>query len=70
MKLEKREITLNERDSIKDVLCFERLLLNAYAETLEKLTRKSSRGELLQLIKEVGEDMGYVADLLRKIMQE
>jgi hypothetical protein len=66
MKLEKREITLNEQDSLKDAIHFEKILLKCYVETLAAATRKSARGELLQYMKEVGEDMGYLADLLRK----
>ena len=70
MKLEKREITLNECDSLKDVLCFEKLLLNAYVEALTKATRKAARSELVQYMKELGEDIGYVSDLLRKCIEQ
>ena len=70
MKLEKREITLNEQDSLKDMLHFEKLLLKCYVETLGASTRKSARGELLQYMKEVGEEMGYLADLLKKSAEE
>lgn len=37
MKLEKREITLNEKDSVTDMLYMEKTLLNAY-EACEKQT--------------------------------
>ena len=65
MKLVKREITLNECDSLKDVYFFEKYLMSAYMETLAKSTRKEVRGALLELIKEVGAEMGLVADLLQ-----
>ncbi len=70
MKLEKREITLNERDSIMDVYYFEKHLLNVYTETLSKATRKEVRGVLSMLMKEVGEDMGITADLLKKAVEK
>ena len=64
MKLEKREITLNESDSLKDALYMQKILLNEYVFYLPKATRKETRGELLRLIKEVAEDMFFAADLV------
>ena len=66
MKLEKREITLNESDSLKEVYYLEKLLLCEYVETLSKTQRKDVRGELLKQIKETGEDMCFVLDLYRE----
>ena len=40
MKLEKREITLNESDSLKDLLFFEKALLNEYVEALAEFKRE------------------------------
>lgn len=65
MKLEKREITLNEFDSLKDVFYIEKTLLNEYVYALSKATRKQTRGELMRLLKETGEDMYFVRDLMR-----
>ena len=39
MKLEKREITLNERDSIKDAYYMQKVLLNEYICSLEKVEK-------------------------------
>ena len=65
MKLEKREITLNEFDSLKDAFYAEKTLLAEYVHALTKAERKETQGELLRLIKEIGEDMLFVRDLMR-----
>ena len=64
MKLEKREITLNEYDSLKDVFYTEKTLLNEYAIAISKAQRQETKKELLRLMKEVGEDMCFVRDLM------
>ena len=66
MKLEKREITLNEKDSLKDVLLLERALLLQYTETLTRMTRKEPRERLLSLVKETAEENFWLKDLLDK----
>ena len=48
MKLEKREITLNEFDSLKDVFYLEKNLLCEYANALEKACRQETRNEILK----------------------
>lgn len=70
MKLEKREITLNEFDSLKETFYMEKLLLGEYLECLTKATRKETRQELLRLMKEVGEDLSLVQDLMQKSSTE
>ncbi len=65
MKLEKREITLNEFDSLKDVFFAERLLLSEYICALEKAERKETKNELIKLVCEVSEDMLFARDLMR-----
>lgn len=65
MKLEKREITLNEFDSLKDAFYAEKMLIAEYVHALAKAERKETQGELLRLIKEIGEDMLFVRDLMR-----
>ena len=70
MRLEKREITLNESDSIKDVFFMEKTLLNGYTEALERMSRKEMRNEILNLIKEAGEEMCFLQDLMRKSEKE
>ena len=66
MKLEKREITLNEYDSLKDVFYTEKILLNEYAIAISKAQRQETKKELLRLMKEVGEDMCFVRDLMNR----
>ena len=66
MKLEKREITLNEKDSLKDIFYLEKTLLNEYVETLVYVTRKEERERLMKLIKETAEEIFTVKDLLEK----
>ena len=70
MKLEKREITLNESDSLKEAFYIEKILLFEYVETLGKAERKDVRAELLRLMQETGEDMCLLLDLWNKSMQE
>lgn len=70
MKLEKREITLNEYDSLKEMFYMEKLLMNEYSECLTKATRRETRKELLRLMCEVGEDMSFVQDLMGKSSAE
>ena len=70
MKLEKREITLNECDSLRDVLFLEKSLLNEYAEALTRVRRKETRERLLDYIKGVAEELFLVSDLLEKQSQQ
>ncbi len=65
MKLEKREITLNEYDSLKDMFYVEKLLLQEYVCALGKVLRKETKGELLRQIKETGEDVFFMRELMR-----
>ena len=64
MKLEKREITLNEYDSLRDIFYLERLQFGEYARVLEKLIRKEVKGEVLRLSKETGEEICLMAELM------
>lgn len=66
MKLEKREITLNEYDSLKDIYFFEKHLLREYTARLSLAKCKETENELARLVKEVGQDMEKV----EKSMQE
>ena len=70
MRLEKREITLNERDSLRDILFLGKALLFEYTESLGKVYRKEVREGLLDLIKENAEDFFLVSDLLQKLEEE
>lgn len=64
MKLEKREITLNEKDSLKDAFFTYKTLLTAYVDALLKTENKQTQAQLFSLLKEVGEDALFVRDLL------
>lgn len=65
MKLEKREITLNEFDSLKDVFYLEKNLLCEYANAIEKVERQENRNELLTLMQETIDDLFFAKDLMR-----
>ncbi|MBO5736669.1 MAG: hypothetical protein J6S04_02565 [Clostridia bacterium] len=67
MKLEKREITLNEKDSLSDMLFMEKALLLEYVESLTKADRKETRERLLVFMKDTAEDLFFVKDLLEKV---
>ena len=64
MKLEKREITLNEYDSLQDAFYMQKLLITEYAHALAKSSRKETRSELMRLLKETCEDMCFIGDLM------
>ena len=66
MKLEKREITLNETDSLKDVYYLEKTLLREYSARLALAKCQETKHELSALVKEVSEDMENVEKLTRK----
>ncbi|MBQ8291491.1 MAG: hypothetical protein IJX88_03150 [Clostridia bacterium] len=66
MKLEKREITLNEADSVKDVYQTEKFLLYEYVNALSKVQTKEARSAMMSLIKEVGEDMLFMKELIQR----
>ncbi|MBR2375981.1 MAG: hypothetical protein IKA88_06805 [Clostridia bacterium] len=70
MKLEKREITLNEYDSLKDVFYTEKALIGEYLTALSRCVRKETRQELLRLCQEATEDMSLVRDLMEKSAKE
>ncbi len=70
MKLEKREITLNEFDSLKETFYLEKMLLSEYVECLTRVTRKETRKELLRLMQEVGEDLSLSQDLMKRSAME
>ena len=65
MKLEKREITLNEYDSLQDAYYQEKSLLNEYIYALFKMERKETKEMLLLLIKEPAEEIFFLQDLIK-----
>lgn len=70
MKLEKREITLNERDSLQDTLYMQKTLLNAYGYALDCAAKKATRVALLDGLRVVGEDVFFIQDLLQNTNEE
>ena len=65
MKLEKREITLNEFDSLKDVFYGEKSLLLEYARVICKAERKETREFLCQTLASLAKDVCFVGDIMR-----
>ena len=65
MKLEKREITLNEQDSIKDAFYMQKTILQEYVCALEKVEKKQTRNELSRLVLESIETLYVLSDLLK-----
>lgn len=55
MKLEKREITLNEKDSVKDMLVLEKYILAEYQKKQRQDFRKETAETLLRLREETEE---------------
>ena len=66
MKLEKREITLNETDSLKDVYYLEKTLLREYSARLALAKCQETKHELSALVNEVTEDMQNVERWMRE----
>ena len=66
MKLEKREITLNETDSLKDVYYLEKTLLREYSARLALAVCQETKHELSALVNEVTEDMEKTEKLMKK----
>ena len=69
MKLEKREVTLNEADSLKDVYYLEKTLLGAYKEK-DAIVRKEVANEVENLIMQTKEEVKKVYALWQKSMAE
>ena len=70
MKLEKREITLNEYDSLRDVYYLEKTLLREYTARLALAKCKETENELTRLLDEVTEDMSVAENLMKRAREE
>ncbi len=66
MKLKKREITLNEEDSLQDLLYFEEGLKNAYAENERFSVRKEVFHKMEDLLGQTEKEVALLQGLLRK----
>ncbi len=64
MKNEKREITLNEKDSLKDMLEAEKSLVNAYTGGAWLVEKKQFREQLLKHIACIFQDAFLISDIL------
>ena len=64
MKLEKREVTLNEYDSLCDCFYALKTVLNECMGAVEFAEKRQTRSELFSLINGVMEDMYLVRDLM------
>ncbi|MBQ8395031.1 MAG: hypothetical protein IJX49_05605 [Clostridia bacterium] len=69
MKLEKREITLNERDSLLDMYFWERSIENEYKQGAKLAERKETELVLTQAAGETAQDVERMLALLRKAAQ-
>ena len=56
MRLEKREITLNEIDSLKDIYYFEKQLLSEYEKGVTSALRRDVQNELKTLVDGLRQD--------------
>ena len=70
MKLEKREITLNEADSLKDMVQTEKNTLIQYATLLTFPLRKQAQNALLKNMKEGAEDLADLQMVLQGVLEE
>lgn len=66
MKLEKREVTLNEKDTLSDMLFFERGLAIAYREAADVVDTKEARALLSESEEGLKEVMGRLEEMLKK----
>jgi hypothetical protein len=66
MKLEKREITLNEKETLTDMLFFEEYLAAAYRTAAEKVDAKEARCLLLEHAKELEKYIRCLQEGLQK----
>ena len=66
MKLEKREVTLNEKDTLSDMLFFERSLAAVYREAARGVDRKEERALLLEHETDLTEAINRLEEMLQR----
>ena len=66
MKLEKREVTLNEKDTLRDMIFFEQNLSEKYRILAECVETKEEKSVLLRHAEELGERIERLQKLLKK----
>ena len=70
MKLEKREITLNEADSLQDMLQTEKNALIQYATFLTFPLRKQAQNLAMQNVAQTAEDLAALQTLIEGVLEE
>ena len=70
MKFEKREITLNERDSILDVLVIHERLAEVYLQGARVADRKEVRDLIKKRLSETIEEIYLLNDLLNDLQKK
>ncbi len=70
MKLKKREITLNEADSLLDVAYLEKGIISAYENARRGARRKEVVNEVEALLQAALMDEDEVEKLLKKVQKE
>ena len=70
MKLEKREVTLDKKDTLKDLLAFERMLLGEYAIVSPLVEGKERRSYFCDCLLGTVENVFLLADLLQEGAKE
>ena len=70
MKFEKRDITLNEADSIRDMLQMEKNMLIEYAQGLVVPLQKQTRNAWLKNLGETAESVGELQNVLQGLIEE
>ena len=66
MKLEKREITLNEKDSLMDMLFFEENLQKKYREFADSIDRKETKCMTVRHADDLDQNIQILKELLKK----
>ena len=67
MKLEKQKITLNERDSLLDVLYIHERLAELYLQGASIVDRKEVRELLKKRLSEVLDEIYFLRDLIKRL---
>lgn len=66
MRLEKREVTLNEKDTLLDMALFEECLQERYRQAADCAESKEEKCVLTQMADELGERIGKLYELLQR----
>lgn len=70
MKLEKREITLNEADSLRDMLYMEKTVLEEYVKALEHPLSKQTQNQLIASLQSIALRACETRTVLQGILEQ